>query len=211
MKRNWFALATGALMLVTVASSLSSPWWKAEIGSGLMTVNADPFCTSFKVLGVSYVIPIISAINVGLAALFVASGMALIIYTIKQEKGYSKHLLSFGWKRPLYVVVGFVAMLALSLYVAPLVVNAIARSVVAPTPIVPLTGLSMIRLPNNVLNIPAQVSITVTTTFTHSFFLGVVAAALSIAARAYHRRTLSANKLTKAETLGPTELTASET
>jgi len=198
-------------MLVTVASSLSSPWWKAEIGSGLMTVNADPFCTSFKVLGVSYVIPIISAINVGLAALFVASGMALIIYTIKQEKGYSKHLLSFGWKRPLYVVVGFVAMLALSLYVAPLVVNAIARSVVAPTPIVPLTGLSMIRLPNNVLNIPAQVSITVTTTFTHSFFLGVVAAALSIAARAYHRRTLSANKLTKAETLGPTELTASET
>jgi hypothetical protein len=32
----------------------------------------------------------------------------------------------------------------------------------------------------------------VTSNFTHSFFLGVAAAVLSIAARAYHRRTLRA-------------------
>jgi len=196
VKRNWFALATGALMLVTVASSLHSPWWRAEIGSGLITVNADPFYTSFKVFGVSYVIPIIFVLNVGLTALFVASGIALVVYTIEQEKGYSKHLLSFGWRRPLYVVVGFVAVLVLSLHVIPLVVNTIARAVEVSTPMVPLMGSSIIRLPSNVLNIPAQVSITVTTTFTHSFFLGVATVALAITTRACHRRMSSANKPT---------------
>jgi len=205
MKRNWLALATGVLMLATVASSLSSPWWRAEIGLDLITVNADPFFTSFEVLGVSYVIPIIFAINIGLTALFVASGVALIIYTIKQEKSYSNHLLSFGWKRPLHVFIGFVVVLVLSLYATPLVVNAIARDVVAPTPIAPLMGASTIQLPNNILNIPAQVSVTMTTTFTHSFFLGAATAALSIAARAYSRRTPYANKPTKVETLGSTE------
>jgi len=211
VKRNWFALAAGVLMFSTVASSMSSPWWRAEIGSGLITVNVDPFFTSFKVLGVTHVVPIIFALNVGLIALFVASGIALIIYTIKPGKGYSKHLLSFGWKRPLHVTAGFFVTLALSLYVTPLAVNAIAHDFEVPTPIVPLMGSSTIHLSNNIFNIPAQVSVTVMTTFTLSFFLGVATVALSIAARAYSRRTPGVNKPTKVETLGSTKLSSSET
>jgi hypothetical protein len=192
LKRNWLALAASALMFATVASSASCPWWRAELGSGLVTVNADPFFTSFEVLGVSYVIPIIFALNVGLAALFVASGITLAVYAINPEKGYSKHLLSFGWKRPLHVVIGFLVVLALLLYAAPAAVNAMARGLAVPTPIAPLLGSSTIWLPRGLLNIPAQVAIAVTSNFTHSFFLGVAAAVLSIAARAYHRRALRA-------------------
>jgi hypothetical protein len=194
LKRNWLALAASALMFATVASSAFSPWWKVEMGSGFVTVNADPFFTSFNVLGVSYVVPIIFALNVGSAALFVASGIALVVYAIKPEKGYSKHLLSFGWKRPLHMVIGFLIALVSLLYAAPVVVNAMARDFAIPIPIAPLTGSSIMWLPRGLLNIPAQVAITVTSTFTYSFFLGVATAALSIAARAYHRRTLSANK-----------------
>jgi hypothetical protein len=198
MKRNWFALAAGVLMFATVASSLSSPWWKVQVGSGLLTVNIDPFFTNFNILGVSYVVPILFALNVGTAALFIAGGIALIVYTVKPVESYSKHLLSFGWKRPLYVTVGFIAILALFLHVAPIAVNAMAHSIIAPTPIVPLMGSSTIQLPSGISEVPAQVTITAAATFTYSFFLGVATAVLSVAARIHHRRNSGVNKATKA-------------
>ena len=195
MGRNWFALAAAALMFVTVASSLLSPWWRVEVGSGLLAVNVDPFLTSFSILGTAYIVPIILALNVGTAALFIAGGIALIIYAINPAGKYSKHLLSFGWKRPLQVTAEFIVMLALSLYAAPAAINIIAHGAVAPTPIVPFVGSSIIWLPSGVLNIPARVAVTATATFTHSFFLGVVATALSIVARMWHRRILGAEKV----------------
>jgi len=198
MKRNWFALITSVLMFATVVSSQFSPWWKAQIGSDLVTVNADPFFTSFNILGASYIIPIIFALNVGTAALFIASGIALIVYTVKPAEKYSKHLLSFGWKRPLYVAIGFIATLASLLYITPTAINAMAHNIVTPTPIVPLIGSSTIQLSSNILNIPVQITITTTATFTYSFFLGMVTAALSIAARIHHHRILGANKDAKA-------------
>ena len=198
MGRNWFALIASILMFATVASSLSSPWWKMRIGSDLVTVNADPFFTSFNILGVYYTIPIIFALNVGAAALFIAGGIALIVYTVKPDESYSKHLLSFGWKRPLHVTIGFIGILALSLYAIPIAVDAIAPGVKVPTPIAPLAGSSTIRLSSSISNIHAEVAITATATFTHSFFLGVAATVLSIAARIYHRRISGAGKATKA-------------
>ena len=198
MGMNWFALIASIFMFATVVSSLFSPWWKMQVGSDIVTVNADPFFTSFNILGVSYIVPIIFALNVGTAALFIASGIALIVYTVKPAESYSKYLLSFGWKRPLHVIVGFICILVLSLYAMSIAVNAIAPDITAPTPIAPLVGSSTIRLSSSILNIHAEVAITTTTTFTHSFFLGVAAAALSIAARMYHHRMLSAGNAEKA-------------
>ena len=198
VRRNWFALIASIFMFATVASSLSSPWWRMQIGSDLVTINADPFFTSFNVLGVSHTIQIIFALNIGTIALFIAGGIALIVYTAKPTESYSEQLLSFGWKRSLHVTIGFIGILALSLYAMPIAINAIAPDIIAPTPIAPLIGSSTIRLSSSILNIHAEVAIITTTTFTHSFFLGVAAAALSIAARMYHHRMLSAGNAEKA-------------
>jgi len=192
---NLFALAAGALMLVVVALSVFIPWWKLQIGigSGLVTVNANPFYTSFGVLSLSFVIPILFAINVATIALFIVSGIIFIVYSFKPTKSYSKYLLSYGWKRPVYTIIGFIAMMMVVLYVVPDIINLIGHTSAVPVPLVPLMGSSLIRLPSGIFgnSNSIQIGITVVTTFGYTFYLGVAAAVLGIVARMYHRRIIS--------------------
>ena len=192
---NWFALAAGALMLVVVALSIFTPWWKLQIGSGtgFVTINANPFYTSFDVLHLNFVIPFLFAINIGIIALFAASGVIFIIYSVKPTKSYSKHLLSYGWKRPLYTVIGFIVLIVVILYVAPDIINSMSHSSTVPVPIVPLIGSSVIQFSSGVFGSSnaVQVGITVVTAFGYTFYLAVAAAALGIVARIYHRRIVS--------------------
>jgi len=191
---NLFALAAGALMLVVVALSIFVPWWKLQIGSGtgFVTVNVNPFYTNFGVLRLNFVVPVLFAINVAAIALFTASGVIFIIYAFKPTKSYSKHLLSYGWKRPVYTIIGFIVVLMVILYVVPGVVNSMGHSTI-PVPLAPLMGSSLIRLPSGVFDNSnsIQIGITVITTFEYTFYLGLVATALGIVARIYHGRIAS--------------------
>jgi len=195
MRLNWFALAAGILMLVVVVLSIFTPWWKLQIGTGngLAAVNANPFYTNFSVLRLNLVIPILFAINIATTALFTASGVIFIIYSFKPTKSYSKHLLSYGWKRPLYTIIGFIVVMMVILYVAPDVINSMAHTSAVPVPLVPLIGSSVIQLPSGMFgnSNSIQIGITVITTFEYTFYLGVAAAALGIVARIYHRRMVS--------------------
>jgi hypothetical protein len=179
-------------MLVVVALSIFVPWWKLQIGSGagFVTINANPFYTNFAVLHLNFVIPILFAVNIATMALFTASGIIFIIYSVKPVKSYSKHLLSYGWKRPIYTLVGFIVVVMLIIYVAPDIVNTMAHTSMIPVPIVPLLGSSVIQLPRNILGSSSsiQIGITAITTFEYTFYLAVVATGLGIAARIYHRR-----------------------
>ena len=192
---NLFALAAGVLMLIVVVLSIFVPWWKLQIGSGtgLMTVNANPFYTSFGLLKLTFVIPILFAINVGTIALFTASGVIFIIYSFKPRKSYSKHLLSYGWKRPLYTIIGFIIVIMIVLYVVPDVINSMGHTSAVPVPLAPLMGSSVIQLPSGFFgnSNSIQMGITVITTFEYTFYLGVAAAVLGIVARIYHRRMVS--------------------
>jgi len=190
MKRNWFAFAAGVLMLTAVISSLSAPWWRLQVGENLIVVDADPFYASFSILGVRYFIPIVSAMNAAAAALFVAGGVTLIIYALKPAKDYSRRLLSFGWKRPIQVLTVFIIMLAVMVrYAAPAAISMIAHGASASAQIdVPLTGSSMMQLPEGILDAHVKVAVALAASFTHSFYLGAAAAALSIAARICHSR-----------------------
>ncbi|HMK94270.1 MAG TPA: hypothetical protein VK536_02595 [Candidatus Limnocylindrales bacterium] len=189
---NWFALAAGVLMLVEVALSIFVPWWKLQIGSGtgFVTVNANPFYTNFGVLRLNFVIPILFAINVATTALFTASGIIFIIYSVKPVKSYSKHLLSYGWKRPVYTLVGFIVVLMLIVYVAPDIVNTMAHTSMIH---IPLVGSSVMQISSNVFgnSNSVQIGITVIATFEYTFYLAIAATALGIAARIYHRRIVS--------------------
>jgi len=195
MRLNWFALAAGALMLVVVALSIFTPWWKLQIGSGtgFVAVNANPFYTNISLLKLNFVIPILFAINIATIALFTASGVIFIVYSIKPTKSYSKHLLSYGWKRPLYTIIGFIVVIMVILYVAPDVINSMGHTSTVPVPLVPLIGSSVIQLPSSMFgnSNSIQIGITVITTFEYTFYLGVAAAALGIVARIYHRKVIS--------------------
>jgi len=192
---NLFALAAGTLMLVIVVLSVFTPWWKLQIGSGcgLVTINANPFYTNFGILHLNFVIPILFAINIGTMALFAISGVIFTIYAFKPDKKYSKHLLSYGWKRPAYTLIGFIVAIMLILYVSPSIINAAAHTNAFPVPIVPLIGSSVIQLPSGMFggSNSIQIGVTVITTFGYTFYLAVAATALGILARVYHRRILS--------------------
>jgi hypothetical protein len=144
-------------------------------------------------LRLDFVIPILFAINIAIIALFTASGVIFIIYSIKPTKSYSKHLLSYGWKRPLYTIIGFLVAIVIILYVVPDIINTMAHSSMIPVPIVPLMGSSVIQLSSGIFgnSNSIQIGITAVTTFEYTFYLGLAATVLGIVARIYHRRIVS--------------------
>jgi hypothetical protein len=190
---NWFGLVSGILMLALVWLSILTPWWQLQIGSKLATINANPFCTNFGVLGLNFVIPILFAINIGIMVLFSISGVLLIVYSVKPTKSYGKELLCYGYKRPIYTVVGFIVTLIVIAYVIPAIVNVIGQGHVnISTPLFPLIGTSTIQLPTGMLSNSGsgsiQIGVTVTTAFQYTFYLAIVATALAIVARINHRK-----------------------
>jgi hypothetical protein len=144
-------------------------------------------------LRLDFVIPILFAINIAIIALFTASGVIFIIYSIKPTKTYSKHLLSYGWKRPLYTIIGFIVTIVVILYVVPSIINSMGHTSMVPVPLVPLIGSSLIQLPSGMFgnSNSIQIGITVITTFEYTFYLAVAATVLGIVARIYHRRIFS--------------------
>jgi hypothetical protein len=190
---NWFGLASGVLMLVVVCLSVFTPWWQLQIGSNLATINANPFYTNFGFLGLNFVIPILFAIGIGLMVLFTISGALLIVYSAKPTKSYGKELLCYGYKPPIYIVVGFIVGLVIVAYVIPGIFNVISKGQLnIATPIFPLIGTSTTQLPAGMFGSSGgasiQIGVTLTAAFQYTFYLAVVAAALAIAARVDHRR-----------------------
>jgi hypothetical protein len=114
----------------------------------------------------------------------VASGVVMLIYSVLPTKPYSKHLLGFAYKKPLYTLIFFVVfLLAVSL-----LVQAIAGVGV------PVSGSATVPIPEALIG-GTPVSFLFSTGFLWPFWLAVVASVLCIGARIYHRRFNVAEKL----------------
>jgi hypothetical protein len=174
-KFNWFALAGGVTTILVIAVSLVYPWWQLTVGDDLMTVKASPVNMNLGFLDTSFTIPFIWALNMVSILSLLASGIAMLIYSIIPRKSYSKHLLGFGYKKPLYTVLFFVIGLVAT--------TVICQAVLSLN--IPLMGSTTSTLP-----IPFVSGITLTVLlsagFQWSFWLAIVAAGLCIAARLYH-------------------------
>jgi hypothetical protein len=174
-KINWFGLAGGVTTLAMIAVSMVYPWWQLTVGDDLLKVNASPVNTNFGLLDASFTIPFIWALNiVGLLTLLL-SGVAMLVYSIMPTKSFSKPLLDFGYKKPLFTFLFFIIGL--------LVVTVILQSVLSIN--LPLMGSARSTVP-----IPFASGVTVgillSAGFQWSFWLAAVAAGLCIAARFYH-------------------------
>jgi hypothetical protein len=176
-KFNWFGLAGGVTTLLVIAASIFYPWWQLTVGDDLMKINATPENTNFGVLDTSFTIPFIWALNIVSILTLLASGIAMLIYSLIPRKSYSKHLLGFGYKKPLFTVLFFV----IGLVIITVILQAVLRINV------PLMGSTTSTLPIPFVS-GVTLSFLLTAAFQWSFWLAVVAAALCIAARLYHRK-----------------------
>ena len=111
-KINFIALAAGISSLILVAISFFVPWWKFTFGSPAnVQVNFSPVNVNFAHSGAAVNIPLIWALNVACLLTLLAGGIILTIYAVKPTKPYSKNLLGFGYKKPLFTLVAFIVIL----------------------------------------------------------------------------------------------------
>jgi len=174
---NWFGFAGGALTLVTVVVSLFYPWWQLIVGDGFLKANASPVNTNFGFLGTSFTIPLIWALNIVSVLSLVASGVVMLIYSIIPTKSYSKHLLGFAYKKPLFTLIFFVA----GLFAIALIFQAVSGVAV------PLMGSTTMTLPQ-FLTSGVTISVLMSGAFQWPFWMAIVAAVLCIVARLYHKK-----------------------
>jgi len=179
-KINWFALTGGIITIIVVIASLYIPWWQISVGElgsfGFSAVN-----TNAELLKTALTIPIIWALNLTSLLLLITSGALLVVYSLLPTKPYSKHLLGYAYKKPLYAVIFFI-------------ISLIAISLIAQTILnvnIPLNGTSTVALPMGALGVGITVSFLSSAGFQWTFWLAITAAALCIAARLYHRNAAS--------------------
>ena len=182
---NWFALAGGVTTILVIAVSLFYPWWQLTVGDDLLKVMVSPVNMNFGFLDTSLTIPFIWALNIVAILTLLASGIAMLIYSIIPRKSYSEHLLGFGYKKPLFTLLFFV----IGLVVTTLILQT-ALSIN-----VPLMGSTTITLPIPFAS-DITISVLLSSAFQWSFWLAVVAAALCIAARLYHNKVAPASSTT---------------
>jgi hypothetical protein len=176
-KFNWFGLAGGVTTLLVIAVSMVYPWWQLTVGDDLLTVNASPVNMNLGFLDTSFTIPFILALNIVSILTLVASGIAMLIYSLIPRKSYSMHLLGFGYKKPLFTVLFFVIGLVVTTVICQAVLSLHIPLMGPATSTVPIPLVSGVTL-----------TVLLSAGFQWSFWLAIVAAALCIAARLYHKK-----------------------
>jgi KaiC/GvpD/RAD55 family RecA-like ATPase len=182
-KINWFALVAAVLTFILIAVSWFVPWWQFTVGNpAIAEVHFSPvnFNTSF--FGSTLTTPLIFAFNISCLLTLLAGGIIMLIYSVKPNKSYSKQLLGYGYKQPLYAVI---------LFVIELVSLTVVSGILSPGLSVPLVGSTSLKIPSGIIpGADANVSIAVTSALLWPFFLAVVVASFCISARLTHSKFL---------------------
>lgn len=184
LKINWFGFAGGILLIILVIVSVFVPWWQLTVGDDLVTANASPLNTNFNFIGDSLTIPLIVALNIASVISLTAAGIVMLIYSVKPLKPYSKKLLGFAYKKPLYSVLLFVIGLVLVTIIAGLLFGLD----------VPLFGSQLSTLPADMTQ-GVTVSVSMTAGFQWPFLFAIVTTGLCIAARFYHKKILPTTQI----------------
>jgi len=197
-KINWFGFVGGALTILMIVVSMFYPWWQLTVGDDLIKINASPVNTNFGFLDASFTIPFIWALNIiGLLTLLL-SGVAMLIYSVMPTKSFAKPLLDFGYKKPLFTFLFFV----IGLVAVTMILQAILDF-----------NLPLMGSATNTLPIPfasgVTISVFLSAGFQWSFWLAVVAAALCIAARLYHKKVATTQQPAVTTATVPSTTTAS--
>jgi hypothetical protein len=171
---------------VLIIISLFVPWWQLTVGDDLVKANASPLYTNFNFAGDSFTIPLIWALNIGRIISLTAGGIAIMIYSTKPTRSYSKRLLGFGYRKPLYSLLFFVIGL--------IVITVLIKSMFSLD--VPLIGSSKTTLPQSMTQ-GTTGSVFMSAAFMWPFWLAALSAGFCIAARFYHGKIAVAEQTPK--------------
>jgi hypothetical protein len=189
---NYIALVAGILSLVLIGVSWFVPWWVFTVGNpAIATVNFSPVNFNFALFNSMLTVPLIWALNIAALLTLLAGGFAMLIYSAYPTKKYSKQILGFGYKKPLYALILFIVELAV-LYFSATILTGIS---------LPLMGSGVLQLPTQLAPGGISISVNVSAAFGWTFYLAIAVAVLCIAARLYHKRAAS-------QTAAQVELTA---
>ena len=181
VKMNWFGLAGGVAIIVLIIVSLFSPWWQITVGEDLVKATVSPVNTNFNFLGNAFTIPLLWALNLSSLLALVASGIAMLVCSIMPTKSYSKHLLGFAYKKPLFILLSFVIVLFALTQIIQVMFGLN----------IPMTGSATATLPES-MTYGATIAVLISAGFQWPFWLAAIAAGLCIAARLYHKRAIIA-------------------
>jgi hypothetical protein len=188
---NWFALIGGILLLILIPISIYISWWKLSVGDNLITVNASPVNTNFNILGTQLSSGMLWAVNITSILVFLTSGIIMLIYSLIPTRPYAKDLLSYAYRKPLYMVIIYLVGLLVTMYVTQAALGVG----------VPISGSSTITIPAS-LTMGANISVAISSTFQWPFWMAIATAGLSLTARIYHTK-LSSPKQNSQPTLNP--------
>ncbi len=175
MRINWFGLVAGSVTLLTVVISLVMPWWQLTVGEGLLEVNASPVNTNFGLFGSPFRIPLLTALNIISLLTLLASAITMLIYAFNPTTSWSKTLLGFAYKKPLYVLTSFLLGL--------IIITSVAGYYGVK---IPIFGSSTLNFPANFTD-GVSISATVAANFLLPFYLTIIAAIFCLVTRIYHR------------------------
>lgn len=176
---NWFGLAGGIATILLIAVSMFVPWWQLTVGDSLVAANVSPIYTNFSLIGNSFTVPLLFAINLSCILLSLVGGIVMLIYSLRPTRPYAKSLLGFSYKTPLLFVVVFVIGL--------IALTSIIQAMFSFN--VPLLGTTEVNLPSNA-TAGMNVKVLLSAGFVWPFYLAIASAVLCIGARLYHKRIL---------------------
>ena len=188
-KINLVGLLAGIIIIALLIISIAVPWWTLIVGDNLVEAKVSPVNTYFNFVGDSFTIPLIWALNIASIISMTAGGITMLIYSIKPEEAYSKRLLDFAYKKPLYSVVFFLV----GLFATTFLVKSLFGFEV------PLLGSVTSVMPVDMTQ-GATVSILMTAGFIWPFWIAIAAAALCIVAKIYHKKITVSPETTSKQT-----------
>ncbi len=183
-KMNWLGFAGGVSTICLIAVSLFVPWWVLTVGEGLVKANVSPIYTDFNFVGNTFAIPLLFALNLASILTMLAGGIAILIYSIRPDKSYSKRLLGFGYSKPFFAVIIFVVLL--------IVMQQIVKALVQID--IPILGSITSTLPQSQTQ-GASVTVLMSAELQWPFYLAIAVAALCLGARFYHKKIVSTNNV----------------
>ena len=187
---NWLGLISGILLLAVVPLSFINPWWQLRIGD-FGSANFSPLKNDFSFLGITFFMPLLTAINISCLLLLSISAALMIVYSVDPTKTYSNQLLGWSYKNPLAILITFLGgIVALSL-----LASYIAKQYAHIDFTLPIMGTTLIQVPSELLGefSGAQIGLAVSGAFQWTFCLAIAATVLCLATRISARAKPVAN------------------
>src|SRR4030066_745629 len=151
--------------ILLIAVSLFIPWWRLTVGDSVVAANVSPIHTSFDLIGNSFTVALLWAVNLSCILYLVAGSIVMLIYSVKPTKPYAERLLGFSYRKPLYFVIIFLIGL--------LVLTLVIQSILSLS--IPVVGSMEVKLPSSMTQ-GANVSVLISAGFLWPFWLAVASA-----------------------------------